>query len=172
MGAVFEVNAVQNQLCNHDITIANSLTSTLLSAMHTLFLFNYIRVSLNVFQLSDTYLVTSHCILLVTSQLTMMIVARFRDNTCFRRETHRIVLCSGIVYGVSYALFWCLCSGYLRATSGSVLLCYAVCLCVYDGAYIVLVEVLREVFEKVAEMQKQRARITHSAQKGTLIGSG
>ena len=156
----------------YDITLTHTLVCTFRSAMHTLFLFNYIRMSLNVFLLSDDLLVYSHIALLVTSQTVAMVTTHLTNKGFFHRVSHQKLLIVGVVYGLLFMLFWISCSGWMDSTKQLSALFYTLCLCLHDASSVVFASVLDDVLETIARVNNQRTTLLHSAQKGTLVGSG
>ena len=156
--------------CCRPYALAYSVSTMLITALHTLFVFNYTRVYFNIFGLPDMYYVASHVVLFFTAQFTMVWVRRLQKSGYFTSAPATSLLAGGLMYSVMFVTFWFPWDNGSESSPLS-LIHFGLGLCFYDMAYVIVTTAQSELFESVADLQVERTNLAFNSQTARLIGS-
>ena len=146
-------------------------TSGMLMAMHILFLFNYARIYLNVFELPDKYFLASHCVLLVSSQLVLAFVRKLQCSQYFRSAPATPFLVGGLFYVTIFGLFWFPWGSVTMNDSPLSLIHFGVFLILYDATYTCMTAAQSELFDAIVDMNIDKTNLAFNSQIARVIGS-
>ena len=156
--------------CCRPYAVAYSVTTGMLTAVHTLFLFNYTRVYFNVFGLPDMYYVAAHVVLFFSSQFTALWIRRLQNSGYFMSAPATNLMAGGVLYSIMFMMFW------FPWDNGSgksplSLIHFGIGLCIYDMAYSIVSTAQSELFECIAGLQVERTNLAFNSQMARVLGS-